>query len=102
MRGLQLVRAIALSARVLSLARTLGPGPWLWAAQARLWGATDVERPGLPWYANTDDQTPVTIAWERERGNRGFYNRHWRKRAYYARRVLKLEPTYGQDTIDNR
>jgi hypothetical protein len=80
------------------LSRTLGPGPWLWAAQARLWSATEVDRPVLPWYANVGDQTPVTVAWERERGYRGFYNRHWRKRLRYARRMLQLEPTYGQES----
>ncbi len=97
MRPTQLGRAIVLSHRVLSLSRSLGPGPWLWAAQARLWGATDVERPGLPWYADVDDETPVTIAWERERGRAGYVNRHWRKRLRYLRRVLDLEPSYGQE-----
>lgn len=86
---LQRGRRILLQMRVVTLSKMLGDGPWLWAATGRLQAANGLEPPALPWYAEPTDQTTLTIAYWREKGKPGFYNRHWRKRARYARHVLK-------------
>lgn len=77
-----------LHARSMMLARTLGDGPWLWAAAGRLNAATGLEPPAMPWYADAGDQTALSVAYWRERGRAGFYNRSWRKRPRYARHLL--------------
>lgn len=83
------MRAAYLYTRVNSLQRTLGDGPWLWAAAGRLMAASGLEPPGQPWYAEPGDVTAVMVAYHRERSQPGYYNRSWRKRGRYARRVLE-------------
>lgn len=83
-----MTRAAVLFARVHALTG-LGDGPWLWAASGRLMAATGLEPPTLPWYADAGDVTAISVAYWRERGRAGYYNRSWRKRARYARHVLE-------------
>lgn len=86
-------RSLSLFLRM-QTAAYLGDGPWLWALSGRLQAALGYERPALPWYAEQKDVTPLVIAWEREHGFAGFYNRHWRKRDRYAHHVLVQLPAF--------
>lgn len=84
-----MTRAARLHTRLVMLSRVLGDGPWIHATTGRLHAAAGLEPPGLPWYAVAGDVTPITVAYARESGRAGYYNRSWRKRDRYARHWLE-------------